>query len=105
MRHRSSEDLWVHSRNLQSILLPLRVKCIDGVLQVTVPRMVPAHQRLPSSVCHCLGMGRTRSKTNMLTDHLLLVEDLYDAGKLHAPWPRNTLDLVLHGLGDAQLKQ
>jgi hypothetical protein len=40
----------------------------------------------------------------MLADHLLPVEDLHGAGKLHAPWPRNTLDLVLWGLGDAQLK-
>jgi hypothetical protein len=40
----------------------------------------------------------------MLVDHLLPVKDLHYAGELHAPWPRNTLDLVVHGLGDAQLE-
>jgi hypothetical protein len=34
----------------------------------------------------------------MLTDHL------HYAGELHVPWPGNTLDLVLWGLGDAQLE-
>jgi hypothetical protein len=45
--------LWrseVHSRNLQSILLPTRVKCVDGVLQVTVLGVVPTHQRLASTL-------------------------------------------------------
>jgi hypothetical protein len=41
----------------------------------------------------------------LLADHLLPVEGLHGAGELHAPWPGNTLDLVLRGLGDAQLKQ
>jgi hypothetical protein len=41
----------------------------------------------------------------MLADHLLPIEDLHGAGELHAPWPRNTLDIVLWGLGDAQLEQ
>jgi hypothetical protein len=104
VRHRSSEYLWVNSRNLESILLPLRVECIDGVLQVTVPGVLPAHQRLPSSVGHCLCTSHMRGRTSMLDDHLLPVEDLHSVGKLPAPWPRNTLDLVLRGLGDAQLK-
>jgi hypothetical protein len=42
VRHRSSEVLWVHSRNLEGTLLPPMVKCVDGVLQVTVPRAVLA---------------------------------------------------------------
>jgi hypothetical protein len=41
----------------------------------------------------------------MLADHLLPVEDLHCAVELHASWPGNTLDLVLQGLGDAQLEQ
>jgi hypothetical protein len=85
VRHRSTKDLWVHSRNLESILLPLRVKCVDGVLPVTVLRTVPAHQRLPSSVGHCLSTSRTRGEASMLADHLLPVEDLHCAGDLHAP--------------------
>jgi hypothetical protein len=32
VRQRSSEDLRVHSRDLESILLPLRVECVDRVL-------------------------------------------------------------------------
>jgi hypothetical protein len=32
VRHCSSEDLRVHLRNLESILVPLRVECVDGVL-------------------------------------------------------------------------
>jgi hypothetical protein len=40
----------------------------------------------------------------MLANHLLPIEDLHGVGELHAPWPRNTLDLVLRGLGDAQLE-
>jgi hypothetical protein len=47
VRHRSSEDLWVHSRDLESILVPPRVECVERVLQVMVPRAVPARQRLP----------------------------------------------------------
>jgi hypothetical protein len=85
VRHHSSEDLWVHSRDLESILLPLRVECIDRVLQVTVPRAVPAHQRLPSSVGHCLSTSHMRGETGMLVDHLLPIKDLHGAGKLHAP--------------------
>jgi hypothetical protein len=61
VRHRSSEDLWVHSRDLESVLLPPRVECIDGVLQVAVPRTVLAHQHLPSSVGYYLSIGRTRA--------------------------------------------
>jgi hypothetical protein len=41
----------------------------------------------------------------MLADHLLPVKDPNGAGNLYAPWPGNTLELVLWGLGDAQLKQ
>jgi hypothetical protein len=43
--------------------------------------------------------------TSMLADHLLPVEDLHSASELHASWPGNTLELVLWGLGDAQLEQ
>jgi hypothetical protein len=32
VRHRSSEDLWVHSRDLESILVPPRVECVERVL-------------------------------------------------------------------------
>jgi hypothetical protein len=105
VRHRSSKDLWGHSRDLESNLLPLRVECLDRVLQVTVPRVVPAHQHLPSSVGHFLSTSRMRGRTSMLADYLLLIEDLHYAGELHVSWPRNTLDLVLRGLGDAQLEQ
>jgi hypothetical protein len=59
VRHCSSEDLRVHSRFLESIIFPPRVEYTDGVLQVTVPRMVPAHQCLPSSVGHYLSTSRT----------------------------------------------
>jgi hypothetical protein len=31
----------------------------------------------------------------MLANHLLPIEDLHGAGELLAPWPGNTLDLVL----------
>jgi hypothetical protein len=85
MRHRSSKDLRVHSRNLESILLPLRVKCIDGVLQVTMLRTVPAHQRLPSSIGHCFSTSCTKGRTSMLADQLLPIKDLHCAGELHAP--------------------
>jgi hypothetical protein len=40
----------------------------------------------------------------MLADQLLSVEDLHCVGVLHASWPSNTIDLVLQGLGDAQLE-
>jgi hypothetical protein len=50
MRHHPSEDLWVHLRDLESILLPPRVECVDGVLHITMQKAFPAHQRLPSSV-------------------------------------------------------
>jgi hypothetical protein len=101
--HSSSKDLWVHSRDLESILLPLRVECIDGVLQVTVLRMVLAHQCLPRSVDHYLSTHCSRSGTSVPTDHLLPIEDLHCATELHVPWSWSTLDLVLWGLGDAQL--
>jgi hypothetical protein len=52
-------------------------------------RAAPTHPRLPST----------------LADHLLPIEDLHGAGELHAPWPGNTLNLVVWGLGDAQLAQ
>jgi hypothetical protein len=52
VRHGSSKYLQVHSRDLGSILLPMRVECIDGVLQVVVPGVVPTRQCLLSSVCH-----------------------------------------------------
>jgi hypothetical protein len=104
VRHYSSKDLRFHSRDLESILLPLRIECIDKVLSVTVPRMVLAHQCLPSSVGHCVSTSRMKGRTSMLANHLLPVKDLHYAGELHVPWPGNTLDLVLWGLGDAQLK-
>jgi hypothetical protein len=104
MRHRSAKDLWVHSRDLESILLPPRVECVDRVLQVMVLRAIPARQCLPSSIDRCLGTSRTRGGTSILADHFLPVKDLHCVGELHASWPRNTLDLVLWGLGDAQLE-
>jgi hypothetical protein len=85
MRHCYSEDLWVHSRDLERIILPPRVECIDGVLQVTVPRTVSARQHWPSSVGHFLSTSRMRGGTSMLADYLLPVEDLHCAGELHAP--------------------
>jgi hypothetical protein len=59
----------------------------------------PAKRRLPLPLHNWM-----RGGTSMLADHLLPVKDLHYAGELHAPWPRNTLDLVVHGLGDAQLE-
>jgi hypothetical protein len=85
VRHHSSEDLRVQSRDLESILLPPRVECVDGVLQVMVPRAVPGHQRLPSSVSRCLSTRRTRSRTSVPADHLLSIEDLHCAIELHVP--------------------
>jgi hypothetical protein len=84
VRHCSSKDIWVHSRDLESILLPPMVECIDRVLQVTVLRAVLARQCLPSSVSHCLSTSRKRGRTSMLADHLLPIEDLHYAGELHA---------------------
>jgi hypothetical protein len=104
MGHSSSEDLRVHSRDLESILLPLRVECINGVLRVMVLRPVPVCQCLPNSVGHSLSTHRSRSRTRVPTDHLLSIEDLHCATELHAPWSWSTLDLVLWGLGVAQLK-
>jgi hypothetical protein len=95
MRHRSFEDLRVHSRDLKNILLPLRVECVDRVLQVTVSRAVPAHQCLPSSVGHCLSTHRSRSETSVPVDHLLSIKNLHGATELHMPWSWNALDLVL----------
>jgi hypothetical protein len=93
MRHHSFEDLSVHSRDLESILLPLRVECL-GVLQVAVLRTVPAHQRQASNIGYCLSTGCMRGGTSMLADHLLPIKDLHSVGKLHAPWPGNTHHLV-----------
>jgi hypothetical protein len=98
VRHLSSEDLWVDSRNLEGTLFPLKVKCVDGILQVMVPRAVPAHQCLPSYGCHCLYTSRTRGGTSMIADHLLPIEDLNVAGELHVPRPWDTLDPVFWAL-------
>jgi hypothetical protein len=98
VRHRPSEDWRVHSRDLESILVPPRVECVDRVLQVMVLRVVLARQHLPQDKSH-------KGKASMLADHLLPVEDLFGVGELHVPWPGNTLDLVLQGLGDTQLEQ
>jgi hypothetical protein len=81
--HCSSEDLRVHSRNLEVILL------------VTVPGAVLARQCLPSSVCHYLSTSRMRGGASVLANHLLLVENLHGACELHEPWPGDTLDPVL----------
>jgi hypothetical protein len=85
VRHRSSEDLQVHSRDLESIILHPRVECVDGVLQVTVLRAVLAHHCLPSSFGHCLSIGHSRSGTCVHTEHLISIEYLHDAIELHVP--------------------
>jgi hypothetical protein len=105
VRHCSSKNLLIHSRILESILLPLRVECIDEVHQVTVPRAVPTRQFLPSFDYHYLCTSNTRGGTSVLADHLLPVENLHGASELHAPWPWDSLDPVLRGPGDAQLEQ
>jgi hypothetical protein len=105
VRHRSSKNLRVHSRNLESILLPPRVEWVDGVLHVTVPGAVLAHQWLPNCVYHYLSTSCMRGGTSALADHLLPIENLHDAGEHHAPWPGDTLDPALWGPGDAQLEQ
>jgi hypothetical protein len=106
VRHRSSKDLWVHSRNLEGILLPSRIECIDGILQVTVPGVVPAHQCLSSSVNHYLSTSHMRGGTSVIADHHLPVKNLHGASEFQVPWPRDTLDPVLRGggTGDAQLE-
>jgi hypothetical protein len=70
MGHSSYEDLRVHLRDLEGILLPSRVECIDGVPQVTVLRAVLAHQCLPSSADHCLSTRHSRSGTIVPANHL-----------------------------------
>jgi hypothetical protein len=45
-----------------------------------------------------------KGETSVLADHLLPIDDLHGAGKLHTSWLGNTLDLVVQFLGDAQLK-
>jgi hypothetical protein len=70
-----------------------------------VPGAVQAHQCLPSCVYHYLCTNHTRGGTSVLADDLLLVKDLHGVGELHAPWPGDTLDPVLLGPGDTQLKQ
>jgi hypothetical protein len=85
VRHRSFKDLWVHSRDLESILLPLRDECVDGVLQVTVPRVVLARYHQPSSISHCLSKSHTRGGTSILAENHLPIEDLHGACELHAP--------------------
>jgi hypothetical protein len=67
--------------------------------------VVLARQCLPSCVCHCLIKSRTRGGTSVLADHLLPVIDLHGAGELHALGPGDTLDTILQGPGDTQLKQ
>jgi hypothetical protein len=91
--HSSSKDLRVHSRDLEGILLPSRVECIGGVPQVTMLRVVLAHQCLPCSVLHCLSTRRSRSKISVPVDHLRPIENHHYATKLHASWPRGALDL------------
>jgi hypothetical protein len=105
MRHRSFEDMRVYLRDLESILLPPIVECVDGVLQVMVPRAVPSRQCLPSNVGHCLSTRRLRSEISVPADHLLSIKDLHCVDELHAPCSWNAVDLALWGLGDAQLKQ
>jgi hypothetical protein len=105
MSHHSSKDPWVHSRNLEGILLPPRIECVDGLLWVMVLGAVPTHQCLRSSVCHCLSTSRTRGGTSVLADHLLPIKNLHGARELHGPWLGDTLDAVLWGPGNAQLKQ
>jgi hypothetical protein len=85
MGYSPSKDLQAHSRNLEGILLPLRVECIDGVPQVTVPRAVPTHQHLPSSISHCLSARRSRSRTSVPADHKRPIEELHCATELHTP--------------------
>jgi hypothetical protein len=63
VRHRSPENLRVHSRNVEIILLPPSVECIDGVLEVTVPGAVlslPTKQCLPSKFFQCHGTSLMR---------------------------------------------
>jgi hypothetical protein len=72
---------------------------------VMVPGAVQAHQCLPSSICYYLSTSHTRGRTSVLANHLMPVENLHGASELHAPWPRDTLDPVLRGPGDAQLEQ
>jgi hypothetical protein len=83
--HCFSEDLWVHSRNLEGILLLPRIECIDGILQVTVLGAIPAYQCLTSCICHCLSTSRTSGGTSMIGDHLQSIEDLHGARELHVP--------------------
>jgi hypothetical protein len=96
--HSSYEDLRVHSRDLEGILLPSRVECIDGMPQVMLLREIPARQRLPTSVGHCLSTHRSRSGTSVLAHHLQPIGDLHYAIELHAPWSQNTLNLGLWAL-------
>jgi hypothetical protein len=95
VRHHSSKNLRVHSRNLECILLPLRVECIDGVLHVTVLGAVLPHLWLPSCIYHYLSTSCMRERKSVLADHLLPIEILHGAGEHHAPWPGDTLDLAL----------
>jgi hypothetical protein len=94
MRHRSSKDLWVHLRDLESILLPLRVECIDSLsghiaksgssssVHAKKSRPLPQHRSHE-------GWDKVACRPH------LPIDDLHCAGEHHAPWPRNTVNLVL----------
>jgi hypothetical protein len=98
MRHRSFEDMRVYLRDLESILLPSIVECVDGVLQVMVLRAVPSRQCLPSNVGHCLSTRRSRSGISVPVDHLLSIKDFHCVDELHAPCSWNAVDLALGAL-------
>jgi hypothetical protein len=85
MSHLHSRDIGPHPRSLELVLLPLRQRVIDGILQLAVMRAVPCGDSLPCSINYNIATRCSESWTHMPPDHIGPIEDLHECPQLFPP--------------------
>jgi hypothetical protein len=94
LNHLHSWDVSTYPRSLELVLLPLRQKVVDGILQFFVMCAVPSADSLPCSISYNIAASRLECWTHVLANHIWPVEDFHNCSVLSRP--RHEILLILN---------
>jgi hypothetical protein len=100
MHQKHLRDISLDPRSLKLVLLPLKQRVVDKVLQLVMICVVVGGDCLPCSVSYCIMLSGSKSWTLVLTDHTRPIKDLHDFLVLFSSRARNSLDSKLWRSGD-----
>jgi hypothetical protein len=95
MNHINHGDISLDSKSLEHILLPLRQKVVDCILQLVMMCAVEGGDRFPCSVSYHIFVNHSEGWTHVPADHIGTIEDLHNYSVDFPPWPQDSLDSEL----------